>query len=88
MSEKIREVYLDHAATTYLDPRVKQAMEPFYEDNFGNPSSLYRSGRRAKKALTDARESIAHTLDCQSSEIIIWPFWVSARPGKRWKLPN
>ncbi|MBI2640415.1 MAG: cysteine desulfurase [Candidatus Sungbacteria bacterium] len=65
----MREIYLDHAATTYLDPRVKEAMEPYWELEYGNPSSLYRPGRRAKEALDQARESIAHSLNCRSDEL-------------------
>lgn len=68
--QKIRNVYLDHAATTYLDPRVKESMEPYFEENFGNPSSLYKVGRKAKKALDEARAKIAQILHCQMSEII------------------
>ena len=66
----MKEVYLDHAATTYLDPRVKEAMEPFWSENFGNPSSLYRVGRRAKDALDSARETIARILNCRADELI------------------
>lgn len=61
---------MDHAATTYLDSRVKAAMEPYWEDEFGNPSSLYRAGRRAKDALLGARETIARILRCQPGEVI------------------
>lgn len=67
---KKREVYLDHAATTYCDPRVIAAMEPYWEDEFGNPSALYRRGRRAKDVLLRARETIARILRCQPGEII------------------
>jgi cysteine desulfurase len=70
MSNQIHNVYLDHAATTYLDPRVKKAMDLYWEDNFGNPSSLYSAGRRAKKALEEARITLAHVLHCQQNEII------------------
>ena len=66
----MREVYLDHAATTYLDPRVKEAMEPYWTEEFGNPSSLYRKGRRAKDALDHARETIARILNCRPEELI------------------
>ncbi len=66
----MREVYLDHAATTYLDPRVKEAMEPYWTEDFGNPSSLYRGGRRAKEALDKARETIAQILNCKPEELI------------------
>lgn len=65
----MREVYLDHAATTYLDSRVKEAMEPYWEIEYGNPSSLYRPGRRAKEALDEARRSVAQVLNCKIDEL-------------------
>ena len=65
----IREIYLDHAATTYLDPRVRESMEPYWELEYGNPSSLSRPGRRAKEALDKARETIAQLLNCRSDEL-------------------
>ena len=61
---------MDHAATTYLDPRVAEAMEPYWMEEFGNPSSLYRAGRRAKDALDHARETIARILNCRAEELI------------------
>ncbi len=70
MSQPKREVYLDHAAATYLDPRVKAAMEPYWEADFGNPSSLYRTGREAKAVLEEARTTIARLLYCEPSEIV------------------
>ena len=42
-------IYLDHAATTPLDQRVKDAMEPFWADNFGNAGGLYEEGRIVKE---------------------------------------
>lgn len=69
-TDKMREVYLDHAATTYLDPRVKEAMEPYWEIEYGNPSSLYRPGRRAKDALDQARSVIAQNLNCKPEEFV------------------
>ena len=65
----MRSVYLDHAATTPLDPQVKQVMEPFLTDVFGNPSSLHRWGRQARLAIDEARESIARALSCDPAEI-------------------
>src|SRR3989338_2157812 len=65
----MKEIYLDHAATTYLDPRVKEAMEPYWETEFGNPSSLYRAGRRAKEALDRARATISGVLNCAPEEL-------------------
>ncbi|OHA02291.1 MAG: hypothetical protein A3I44_05625 [Candidatus Sungbacteria bacterium RIFCSPLOWO2_02_FULL_51_17] len=66
----MRNVYLDHAATTYLDSRVRAAMEPYWEIEYGNPSGLYRTGRRAKDALEHARTTIAHILNAYPDEII------------------
>ena len=63
-------IYIDYAATTPLDPRVVQAMLPYLTDHFGNPSSLHGTGRRARRAVEDARELIAQTLGCQPSEVL------------------
>lgn len=65
-----KSIYLDHAATTYLDPRVKEAMEPFWDDYYGNPSSLYKKGREALNATSTARKTIAGILNCKSDEIV------------------
>ncbi|MBI3420778.1 MAG: cysteine desulfurase [Candidatus Sungbacteria bacterium] len=67
MSPKI---YLDYAATTPVDRRVKQAMGPYWSKQFGNPSSLYRLGVDAKKALEQSRKTIASILHCRPTEII------------------
>jgi cysteine desulfurase len=63
-------IYLDHAATTYLDPRVKKVMEPFWSDYYGNASSLYGKGREASNALTVARQTIAEIIHARPDEII------------------
>ncbi|MBC7243539.1 MAG: cysteine desulfurase NifS [Anaerolineae bacterium] len=65
-----RGVYLDHAATTPVDRRVVEAMLPFWTERYGNPSSIYRLGRDAAKALNGARERIAGILQADPSEII------------------
>lgn len=65
-----RRIYLDHAATTPLDPRVVAAMLPHLTDVYGNPSSLHATGRRARRAIEDAREQIALTLACQPTEVL------------------
>lgn len=62
--------YLDHAAATPLDPRVLEAMRPFFSDTFANPSSFHTPGLRAKEAVEAARESIAGRLNCRGDEII------------------
>lgn len=66
----MKRIYLDHSATTYLDKRVKRAMEPFWGKNFGNPSALYEEGRKAKKALNQARTDIASFINARPDEII------------------
>ncbi|MEK7133098.1 MAG: aminotransferase class V-fold PLP-dependent enzyme, partial [Patescibacteria group bacterium] len=66
----MKRIYLDHSATTYLDKRVRQAMEPFWEENFGNPSALYEEGRKAKKSLDEARVSVASLINARPDEII------------------
>ena len=55
-------VYLDHNATTPLDPRVRDAMWPFFVEEHGNPSSAHRAGRRAKAAIERARSEVADLL--------------------------
>jgi cysteine desulfurase len=63
-------IYFDHAATTPVDPRVVEAMLPFWTEHWGNPSSLHGLGRRAAAALEDARNRAAKLLNCQPAEII------------------
>jgi cysteine desulfurase len=63
-------IYLDHAATTPVDPRVVQAMLPFWIEQWGNASSIYSLGRQASQALEEARQSVAELLNCTPKEII------------------
>src|SRR5215216_3488136 len=63
-------IYLDHAATTPLDPVVLQAMIPFLEDRFGNPSSIYGLGQENKVAIDRSRREVAAVLGCSPSELI------------------
>jgi cysteine desulfurase len=65
-----RSVYLDHAATTAVDPRVVEAMLPYWTERYGNPSSIYAQGRQAHKALDDARGRVAALLGCHQDEIV------------------
>ncbi len=64
------EHYLDHAATTPLHSEVLEAMLPYFELNFGNPSSLHAYGRRARQAITEARDQIAEHLNCSPKQLI------------------
>ena len=60
-----RTVYLDYAATTPVDPRVVQAMLPYFTERYGNPNSLYALGRDAYSALEAARESVAAAIGAE-----------------------
>ena len=62
-------VYLDNSATTSLDKEVLETMLPYFTENFGNPSSLHGFGRRALKAVDEARETIAKCIGAKSNEI-------------------
>ncbi len=62
-------IYLDHAATTPVRSEVREAMEPFFSERFGNPSSLHEEGRAAGEALEAARESIARSLAARDFRI-------------------
>lgn len=62
--------YLDHAATTPVLPEVREAMLAFLGEDFGNPSSVHRAGRKAKEAVEDARERVAHAVGASPSEIV------------------
>lgn len=66
----IKKIYLDHSATTYMRPEVVEAMKPYFENIFGNPSSFHSIGLAAKSALSKARETVAKCLNCEPSEII------------------
>ena len=62
-------IYVDHAATTRLSPQALQAMLPYLQSEYANPSGVYRSGLQASKALLDARQSLARLLDCSAREV-------------------
>jgi len=63
-------VYLDYAATTPVDPEVLEAMLPYLGNEYGNPSSVYAAGQRAKKAIEDARQTIAGYVNASPEEIV------------------
>ena len=62
-------IYLDHAATTPLDPRVLDAMIPYLTTEYGNASSIYTLGRHAMQALDRAREQVAEIIHARPTEI-------------------
>jgi len=65
----MQSIYLDHTATTPLDPRVREAMEPYFSGIFGNASSAHAFGRQARAALERARISIARCVGAEPGEI-------------------
>ena len=64
-----RTIYLDHAATTALDPRVLDTMLPYFTMEYGNASSIYTLGRHAMQAIDRSREEVAEILHCRPTEI-------------------
>jgi len=63
-------IYLDHGATTPMDPRVLEAMQPFFREDFGNPVSVHSFGQSAEAAMEDARQRFAKQLNARPEEII------------------
>jgi cysteine desulfurase len=63
-------IYLDNAATTPVHPDVLAAMAPYWQDNYGNPSSIHAFGRSAKAAMDKARSAIADFVGAERSEIV------------------
>ncbi len=63
-------VYLDHNATTPVDERVVEAMLPWLQGNFGNPSSVHSKGRQARAALDNAREQVAQLVSAYPGQVI------------------
>ena len=66
----MNKVYLDYAATTPVLPEVVEAMKPYWNEKFGNASSLHSWGREARVAVEESREKVAKVLNCDSEEII------------------
>ena len=68
-SQTYKGIYLDHAATTQLSEAVEEAMQPYFQEKFGNASTMYQYGEEAKEAIEHAREQIAASLSAKKSEI-------------------
>jgi cysteine desulfurase len=69
MTEK-REIYLDHSATTPVDPRVVEAMLPYFTETYGNASGLHRQARASARALDGARREVAEIFGCKPKEVV------------------
>jgi cysteine desulfurase len=64
------EVYMDYAATTPVDPRVLKAMNPYFDQKYGNTMSLHKQGREAKNALEESRKTVAALMNAETEEVI------------------
>ncbi len=76
-------IYLDNAATTRTAPEVVEAMLPYFTEYYGNAGSIYRLGTRSKKAIIQAKETIAETLNAQPNEIY---FTAGGSESDNWAL--
>lgn len=65
----MKTIYFDHAATTAVAPEVKEAMEPYFCENYGNASSLYELGYKSKEAINIARVNVAKAINAKPNEI-------------------
>ena len=65
----MKRIYLDNAAATPLDKKARKAMEPFFAEDFGNPSALHKEGVVAQKAVVEARQTVARVLHCHADEV-------------------
>lgn len=63
-------IYMDYAATTPVDTRVREAMEAYWEEKFGNPSSIHTHGQEASEAVENARRAVSILLGASPSEIV------------------
>ena len=70
ISKFAAKTYLDHAATTPVDERVLQKMQPFFSQRYGNPSSVHIFGQQSENAVEMARETIASLLNCMPQEVV------------------
>ena len=73
---KSKQIYLDNASTTPVDPKVLRAMLPYFACKYGNPSSLHTLGRESKNAIEASRKKAAGSVQRQHSAIYqkrLWP---------------
>lgn len=70
MNYKSKPIYLDYNATTPVDPGVRDTMLPYLGEHFGNPSSSYAYGQRAREAVEHAKEQVATLIGATPEEIV------------------
>ncbi|WP_342593092.1 cysteine desulfurase NifS [Methanobacterium aggregans] len=63
-------MYMDHSATSPVDPEVFEAMKPYFQEEFGNASTLYKLGRDSKRAMEDARAQVASIIGAEPKDVI------------------
>src|SRR2546423_15425055 len=66
----MRKVYLDHSATTPVDPRVVEAMMPYLTERFGNASSIHQFGQEARATVDKARRQVAALIGARANELV------------------
>lgn len=66
----MKHIYLDYAAATPMDPAVKETMEPYWQDQFYNPSATYLAARDVRRTLAESRAKVAAVLGCRPAEVI------------------
>lgn len=76
-------VYLDHAATTPVKQEVLQEMLPYFNEKFGNASSIYSIGRESKRVIEEAREKVAKAIGCEPKEVF---FTGSGTEADNWAI--
>jgi cysteine desulfurase len=70
MPRPAKSIYMDHAATTAVDPRVVAAMLPYFTEKYGNASSVHSYGREAQQSMENARKTVAYILGASPEEVI------------------
>lgn len=66
----MKDIYLDHGATTPIDPSVLESMMPYLKEHYGNPSSIHQMGIYAKRSINEARASVAEILKCEPNQVV------------------
>ena len=66
----MRQIYMDHNATTPVRKEVLDAMMPYFSEEYGNASSVYSIGQKARHAVDEARETIGNSIGTEAADII------------------